>query len=108
MPDAGNFLFTQLSSDALTAGRLFDGLAVGSFTDMRGRAVTFAPDELPTYLANTLAAIAATKSESGEVVGLPIDARDHENGDGSGWIVGAELEGDRIRLKPKWTELGVE
>lgn len=108
MPEVGNFLFTQLSADALTDGRLFDGLSAGEFIDMHGRAVKFAPGELPTYLSNTLAAIAATKAESGEIVGLPIDARDHENGDGSGWIVGAELEGTRIRLKPLWTDLGAD
>lgn len=108
MPEKTNVLFAELSTDALTAGRLFDGLAAGSFIDMHGRSVTFEPNELSIYLANTLAAIAATKSESGEIVGLPIDAHDHENGDGSGWIVGAELEANRIRLLPKWTDIGVD
>jgi hypothetical protein len=108
MPKSTNVLFAELSADALTAGRLFDGLAAGSFIDMHGRSVTFKPEELSIYLSNTLAAIAATTAESGEVVGLPIDAHDHENGDGSGWIVGAELEGSRIRLQPKWTDIGVD
>lgn len=102
-----DFLFVELSTDALTPGRQFDGLAVGEFTDMHGRDVGFKTDEFSDYLANTLDAIAATKTESGEVVGLPIDAHDHDKGDGAGWIVGAELAAPGlIRLIPKWTELG--
>jgi hypothetical protein len=101
-----NFCFTELTADALTDGRPFDGLAVGEFTDMHGRAVTIARADLPTYVENTLAAIAATQGESGELAGLPIDARDHEKGDGAGWIVGASTEGDLIRLVPQWTEIG--
>jgi len=101
------FLFTELSTDALSAGRWFDGLAAGTFTDMHGREVTFKPAEFAEYVANTKAAIAATQTEGGEVVGLPIDARDHDKGDGSGWIVDVSLAGENlIRLLPKWTELG--
>ena len=96
----------ELSADALTDGRFFDGLAVGDFTDMLGRGAGFKADELPTYLENTLAAIQSTRSESGEIVGLPIDARGHDKGDGAGWIVGAMLEGERIRFLPRWTEVG--
>jgi hypothetical protein len=102
------FLFTELNDLALTAGRSFDGLAVGAFRDMYGRAVEFKADELDEYLSNTLAGIEATKTESGELVGLPIDAKDHDKGDGAGWIVGAERNGRVIKLTPKWTEIGQE
>ncbi|RJX17532.1 MAG: hypothetical protein C4575_12885 [Desulforudis sp.] len=98
----------ELSNDALTEGRLFDGLAAGEFIDMLGRKAAFKAAELGEFLKNTLAAIEATRAESGEIVGLPIDARGHERGDAAGWIVGAELEGERIRLKPRWTVIGVE
>jgi hypothetical protein len=110
-PDAGNEVEmepVELSTDALTDGRTFDALAAGKFTDMGGRAVKFDLDELQAYLDNTIAAIEATRAESGELVGLPIDARGHEKGDGAGWIVGAELQGDKIRFTPRWTEIGRE
>lgn len=107
MPNSG-FLFAELNELALTDGKMFDGLAVGSFRDMFGREVTFKTSELDEYLANTLAGIEATKTDSGELVGLPIDAKDHDKGDGAGWIVGAVRAGERIRLVPKWTEIGQE
>ena len=101
-------LLTALSADSLTPGRWFDGLAAGTFTDMRGQRVTFAAGELDEYVRNTRAAIAATRSELGEVVGLPIDARGHERDDGAGWIVDIEAVGGKLRLLPRWTEIGRE
>ncbi len=98
----------ELSADSLTDGREFDGLACGEFTDMHGRNVKFAQAELGDYLSNTLAAIEATRGESGELAGLPIDARGHEKGDGAGWIVGARVDGEKVRLMPRWTEIGRE
>lgn len=103
-----NFIFTELSADVLTAGHAFDGLAVGEFVDMHGQKVRFKPDELAEYVANTLAAIAATRAESGELAGLPIDANNHDKGDGAGYIVNVEQQGDLIRVFPTWTEIGVE
>lgn len=100
--------YVELSAAALTAGRAFDGVACGTFTDMHGRSVTISPEDLPAYVANTKAAIAATKGESGELAGLPIDARDHDKGDGAGWIVDCEAAGEKLRFVPKWTELGLE
>jgi len=105
-----NFLFTELTSDILAFGKAFDGLVPSAsgepFVDARGKAVVVSADALPEIYNNTLAAIEATRSESGEIVGLPIDAKGHDKGDGAGWIVGAFLEGDKIRLLPKWTEIG--
>src|SRR3990167_5450226 len=94
------FLFTELNADALRAGQFFDGLAPGKFTDMHGQAVVIEPGELQTYIRNTQTAIEAARSESGEVVGLPIDAHGHDKGDGAGWIVGVELKGGLVRLLP--------
>lgn len=99
------FLFVDL---ALADGRPFDGLAAGEFIDMYGRKVSFKPDELDEYAANTQAAIEATRSESGELVGLPIDTRNHDRGDAAGWIVGVEREGNKLRFTPKWTDLGLD
>jgi hypothetical protein len=66
-------------------------------------------DDMSDYLDNTLEAINATKErDGGEVVGLPIDIQGHNKDDAAGWIVGAELEGNTIRLIPKWTEIGLD
>jgi hypothetical protein len=102
------FLFTELADDALTDGRAFDGVAFGTFSDMYGREITLEADDAAAFVANTQAAIAATTTESGELVGLPIDAEGHDKGDGAGWIVGVELVEGVIRLVPKWTEIGRE
>ena len=104
-----HFIFSQLSVDNLAPGKAFDGLTVVETLDMNGRPVTVTAAELPLYLANTQAAIKAAVSQSGELVGLPIDAGktgDHDKGDAGGWIVGVELAGNVLRLVPKWTELG--
>ena len=102
-----NVLFIELES-ALVEGRAFDALVSGSYTDMLGREIEFKAGELTDFVANTQAAIDATKAESGEIVGLPIDARNHEHGNAAGWIVGVELAGGIIRVVPKWTEIGRE
>lgn len=92
----------------LANGRSFDAMVPGTFVDMLGRTVTFKKTELEKYVENTKGAIAATSTESGEVVGLPIDAKGHDKGDGAGWIVDVTLEGGKVRLVPKWTEIGLE
>lgn len=103
------FLGVELSSDsALVDGKPFDGLSAGKFTDMLGRVVEFKVEEFQEYLSNTLEAILATTGESGELAGLPIDAKGHEKGDGAGWIVDAAIDGNKIRLTPRWTEIGRE
>jgi hypothetical protein len=99
------FLFVDLS---LTEGKAFDGLAAGEFTDMLGRKAKFEASELSQYVEKPLTAIESTKTESGEIVGLPIDAKGHDKGDGAGYIVGVELAGECIRIIPQWTEIGLE
>lgn len=91
---------------ALSDGKFFDALAPGVYRDMFGREVEFKASELPTYARNTERVINSTKGESGRVLGLPIDARDHEKGDGAGWIVGVQVTKELLRLKPQWTEIG--
>jgi len=92
-----------------TDAKPFDGLKAGfEFTDMRGRAVKFEIADLPEYLANTRAAIDATRGESGEIVGVPIDSKNHDKGDAAGWIVGVELAGDVMRFTPRWTDIGID
>jgi hypothetical protein len=102
------FLFIELQEGALTEGRAFDGVAFGTFRDMLGREIELDADDAGKYIENTQAAIEATRAESGELVGLPIDAEGHDKGDGAGWIVAAELVDGIIRLLPKWTEIGRE
>ena len=92
----------------LKLGKIFDAVVPGTFIDMLGRKVTFKKADLQKYVKNTQAAIKAATTESGEVVGLPIDARGHEKGDSAGWIVEAALDDGKVRLTPKWTEIGEE
>ena len=103
-------LFFELSDSVLTEGAVFDAITVGTFIDMYGRKATFRENDLPKYVENTRANIEASITEEGEVVGLPIDAIDHDKGDGAGWIVGVELDAKRnvIQLKPNWTSIGIE
>lgn len=100
------FFYIELASLAL--GKAFDAVVSGNFVDMLGRKVTFKKADLQTYVKNTMEAIEATTTESGEVVGLPIDARGHDKGDGAGWIVEAKFEDGKVRVVPKWTEVGQE
>lgn len=99
------FYFVDLSQ---STAKPFDGMKAGKFTAMDGRPVEFAEADMSAFLAGTQAAIEATKAESGDIVGLPIDMRNHEHGDAAGWIVGAELMGDVIRLSAKWTQAGLD
>ena len=101
-------LLTELQSDSLTEGKAFDGFVAGDFIDAHGRRILVEEDELEEYAENTQAAIEETKTESGELVGLPIDVFDHEHENAAGWIIGAELVGEIIRFLPKWTEEGME
>jgi hypothetical protein len=75
---------------------------------MYGREISLSADDAEAFVANTQAAIDATHTESGELVGLPIDAEGHDKGDGAGWIIGVELVEGVIRLLPRWTEIGRE
>ena len=101
-----NFIFIDLAGSA--DARAFDGLAAGTFTDMRGRKVTFEPEELQAYIDNTQAVLESTRTESGELVGLPIDMDGHDHKGGAGWVTGVELDAGRnvIRFVPSWTEDG--
>lgn len=104
-------LYAELA--ALTNGKPFDGFTHtrgGEFVDKFGRIVKIKKSELAQYIKNTKAAIAAATTDSGEVVGLPIDSDNHDHGDAAGFIIDAELAdgGDIIRFTPKWTELGLK
>lgn len=103
-----NFQFIDLASIGLFEGKPFDAIAPGKFVDMYGRSLEIKADELQQYVDNTRKHIEATKSESGELVGLPIDASNHDKGDGAGWIVDVTLENNRVRVFPKWTEIGLD
>lgn len=99
-------LFIKLAD--LVEGQPFDGLVAGTFVAMSGRKIEIPAEDLPEYLANTLGAIEATRTEGGEVVGLPIDIQNHDEDDAAGWIMDAELSDDVLRFTPKWTDVGVE
>lgn len=105
---AGNFLFVELSDSMADEVAVMDGLAAGTFTSNSGREVSFPPTDLPTYVANTRRIIASTRTDKGEIVGLPIDMDAHDHRGGAGWIVGAEHDKARdvVRFMVKWTEEG--
>lgn len=102
------FVDTSVIMLKLKDGKSFEAVAAGDFIDMYGRPVKIKPEDLGKIVENTKAAIEATRTESGELVGLPIDARNHENGDGAGWIVDVFLEDERVKVVPKWTEIGIQ
>jgi len=101
-----NFLFVELADGT----KSFDGMAAGSFTDMKGRKVTFNPDELQTYIENTRDVLESTRTDSGELVGLPIDFEGHDHKGGAGWITDVALDAARniVRFGANWTEAGTE
>ena len=102
-----NFLYVDLSATDL---KNFDGMAAGEFTDMRGRKVKLGADELPDYITNTLDVLESTRGASGDLVGLPIDADNHDHMGGAGWIKGLTLDSARnvVLHSVEWTEMGAE
>jgi Mu-like prophage I protein len=103
---SADFVFVELSG---VEAKAIDGLAVGKFVSMSGDEVEFSQDDLPAYIANTQAVIDSTKTEGGEIVGLPIDTQKHNHLGGAGWITGLELDKARniIRFMVNWTEEGI-
>jgi len=101
-----DFTFTELAASDLKA---IDGLAAGKFTAMSGDEVEFKAEDLQAYVDNTNAIIESTKTEGGEIVGLPIDKNAHDHVGGAGWIVGLELDKVRnvVRFLVNWTEEGI-
>jgi hypothetical protein len=99
-----NFLFAELEKPLSS----FDGMAAGSFTDMRGKKVTFNPDMLEKYIDNTREVIESTRTDKGELVGLPIDMDGHDHKGGAGWITGVSKDATRDILKfdVNWTDAG--
>lgn len=108
---ADDFLFVELEAKS-SANELkaIDGLAAGTFTSMSGREVTFESADLPLWVKNTKEVIESTRTESGEIVGLPIDLNAHDHQGGAGWIVDLQLDSQRsiIRFIVKWTQAGVD
>jgi len=105
-----DFIFVNLASQQ-TGAKPFDGMAVGTFWDMRGIKAVFKQERLPYFLKNTKASILSTMDSNGYVVGLPIDPRGHYHDENSaGWIVDVEMDpnGEKIKFYPRWTELGIE
>jgi len=100
-----DFLFTELGDP-----KSFDGMAAGKFTDMTGQTVVIKNSDLPAIVEHTMASIESTRTESGEIVGLPIDPEGHNHEGGAGWIVDVSLDesGTKIRFTPKWTEVGLK
>lgn len=101
-----DFQFTDLSDNF----KVFDGMASGDFTDFRGQNVHIDPRSLIEIVQKTKLAIQSTRTESGEIVGFPIDEDGHDHKGGAGWIVDVELDqsGTKIIFTPKWTQIGID
>jgi hypothetical protein len=107
--DLWAFSFTELAA----SHKAIDGLAANDedpYLSMTGQEVYIKSGDLAAYVKNTLTVIESTQTESGEIVGLPIDLEAHNHKGGAGWIVGLELDQARsvIRFLVNWTEKGIE
>lgn len=104
------FLFTDVKDFSAIGLKPIDGLSAGTFTSMWGDVVEFKAEELETYAANTKRVISSTKTESGEIVGLPIDMDMHDHRGGAGWIkdVIVDMERNILRFMVEWTSEGAE
>lgn len=102
-----DFLFVDMARADMKA---IDGLAAGTFVAMNGARVTFPAEKLQTYVDRTKAIIESTRTEGGEVVGLPIDEDAHDHRGGAGWIKDVSLDTVRnvIRFGVEWTDKGKE
>jgi len=107
--DLWAFSFTELAA----SHKAIDGLAANDddpYISMSGQEVYIKSGDLAAYIENTMVVIESTKTESGEIVGLPIDLEAHNHKGGAGWIVGLELDSARkvIRFLVNWTEKGID
>ncbi len=104
------FLFTDVKDFSAIGLKPIDGLSAGTFTSMWGDVVEFKAEELEAYAANTKRVINSTKTESGEIVGLPIDMDMHDHRGGAGWIkdVIVDMERKILRFMVEWTSEGAE
>lgn len=104
------FLFTDVKDFSAIGLKPIDGLSAGTFTSMWGDVVEFKAEELETYAANTKRVINSTKTEGGEIVGLPIDMDMHDHRGGAGWIkdVIVDMERNILRFMVEWTSEGAE
>jgi hypothetical protein len=104
------FIFIEVSEFSAGALKPIDGLSAGTFTSMWGDKVEFKPEELEEYASKTKRVISSTKTEGGEVVGLPIDMDMHDHRGGAGWIkdVIVDMERKILRFMVEWTEDGAD
>jgi len=108
MPD--NILFTDLYKELGHLSKI-DGMAVlGDAVDMHGKPITIKPSDLPAYVRNTQDVLESTRDSKGQIVGLPIDLRNHDHQGGAAWLVGLELDAARnvIQFVLDWTDAGIE
>lgn len=106
--EASQFSFTELDKAGEERQTFIDGMAAGTFETRTGQSVTFGEDELEEYVSNTNEMLESTRTESGALVGLPIDMDAHDHKGGAGWIIGVQLDKARkvIKFLVKWTKEG--
>lgn len=98
----------ELQIDEAGEAKPFDVLAPGDFRDMWGRDFSIKPETLEKIAANTEKLIESSTTESGELVGIPVDAYGHSHEDAAGWIKKVYVENGRLRAVPEWTDLGAD
>ena len=104
------FIFIDVQDFSAAGLKPIDGLATGKFTSMYGQEVEFKAERLEAFAANTKRVINSTKTERGEIVGLPIDMDMHDHQGGAGWIkeVVVDMERKILRFMVEWTSEGAE
>jgi hypothetical protein len=84
--------------------------ALDDAVDAHGRKLSVKPEDLPVYVENTKSVLESTRDSAGNIVGLPIDLRNHDHQGGAAWLVGLELDKARnvIQFVLNWTEAGIK
>lgn len=103
-------MFTDLLKELGHLSKI-DGLAaISDVVDMHGRPLTVKASELPVYVKNTRDVLESTRDSRGEIVGLPIDLKNHDHQGGAAWLVGVELDAARsvIQFILNWTDAGID
>jgi hypothetical protein len=104
------FVFVDMKEFSAAGTKPIDGLSAGKFTSMWGDVVEFKAESLATYAKNTKEVIKSTTTESGEVVGLPIDMDMHDHRGGAGWIKDVIVDAERkiLSFMVEWTDEGAD
>lgn len=84
-----------------------DALAVGMYRDMWGTKFKITQADLEKYVKNTAQALASTKDANGNLIGFPIDQRNHSHAEAAGFFNNIRLgDNGKVQLAVIWNEAG--